>query len=391
MVKSEQRYNGYRSPESEARPESRFDERDNMRGRPYRGGFRGRGRGDRGFGRNWDHHDRDYYRNSERDQSPTHSGRGGRSRSRSPPSRYRDGKVSRFTSPPRRSTAASPPARRSTPSGKPQPEPGKDEFGRDIRPESPKSPVTTQEPPVQPDPHKSPVQPLQPPSDPRPPLAATTSTNHEPLSSVAPSVHPNIPPAKPIAPVSNIADKQTGMESFNIATFDLTSPASWEALGKMWHVTNGYLPSTEELMTFVMPMFAANAGGISQATPSATGMNNHESPKATIPTGPARGFGRGRGTFGRGRGGGVYGHAHGRQNEAPWGYNDYSQTDAIVLGGGNMDTNDKMQQSPTNYVQGHDTAVPIANDEQGSGQGGGRMQRVGDKWVFVRGTNGEAS
>ncbi|KAJ6453638.1 hypothetical protein DFH09DRAFT_42991 [Mycena vulgaris] len=127
------------------------------------------------------------------------------------------------------------------------PEAGKDEFGRDIRPPSP-----SPEPPsdIQ-------TQPLPPPPPPavrtqtvEPPSAALTS-NHDQMS-LTPSVDANTSSRAPDAAfVSNKIPAQ-GMENFSLATFDFTAPSSWEALGKMWQVTHGYLPSTEQLMEFVM-------------------------------------------------------------------------------------------------------------------------------------------
>src|SRR5207244_3443005 len=57
--------------------------------------------------------------------------------------------------------------------------------------------------------------------------------------------------------VSNMNSTSSGLENFNPTTFDFTSPASWEALGKMWQITHGYIPATEELAQFVFTAQAA--------------------------------------------------------------------------------------------------------------------------------------
>ncbi|KAJ3514722.1 hypothetical protein NLJ89_g2215 [Agrocybe chaxingu] len=248
MARSDQSHSGYRSPETDIRPNPHVDERDNARGR-YRDGFRSRGRGDR-FGRNWDDRDRDRYRNSEKNASPLR-GRGGRSRSRSPPSRYGDRRGPRFDSP-RRLQNASPPSWQPDTSASRPLEQGKDEFGRDIRPESPKSPVTNHQSPPPPFPI-SPVQPKPTPSvDPRLPPTLTQSPMHDSETddnSVSPLITANTSSdTSSAAAGAQPPFAEQGMDGFNLAAFDYTSPASWEALGKRWQVTHGYLPSTEQLM-----------------------------------------------------------------------------------------------------------------------------------------------
>ncbi|KAF8967598.1 hypothetical protein BDZ97DRAFT_1916551 [Flammula alnicola] len=376
MVESEQRYSGYRSPESKTRPDPLFDEQDNMRGR-YRGGFRNRGRGDR-FGRAWDPRDRDHYKETDRDQSPPRTGRGGRSRSRSPPSRYAGRKGSRYSSPPRRPSAASPPSWQPANAARRENEPGKDEFGRDIRPESPRSPSVANDksPPSAP---KSPTH-SEPLRNSRSPLAATTNhdSNHD-SNSVSSLVTANTSSTKPAsAPlVTNSTAIGLGMENFNSSLFDYTSPAAWEALGKMWQVTHGYLPSTEELMQFVM------TSGSAQPAPNAS-LSNQDFTKSSVlpPTGRGRGRGRDKGGFGGGRGGTMYGNGRTMQEDS-WGYDDHSQaTDAVVLGEGSA-SNEKQY---NNTVNGGQIRSPTDDHGPTGSSAGGRMQRVGDKWVFVRGT-----
>lgn len=350
----DRRFNG---PQSSDRVNP-YDDQPEDRSSSFRGGFRGGFRG-RGRGR-WDDRDRDRYRERERDvRSPSHRGR--RSRSRSPPNRQGGKRPVRPYSPPRRPDFAPMGSRgRDTSDSGPASgdNAGKDEFGRDIRPKSPGSDAT---PPPKHDASKSPP---PPPASPPPvakqpavePSPALTS-NHDRMS-LSPLIAANTSSSTPSAPfVSSTVSPQPGMEKFNPATFDFTSPASWEALGKMWQVTNGYLPTTEELMQFVM------SGG-QPAFPSA-------------PT-PVQGYGwqntsgqgwrgRGRGGFARGRGG--FGHGNARSEE--WPQRDTSQgTDAIVLGGGSGSD-----------MEVEDTEASMTSPTRG---GGGRMQRIGDKWVFVR-------
>ena len=59
------------------------------------------------------------------------------------------------------------------------------------------------------------------------------------------------------------------------------------------------------------------------------------------------------------------------------GRNMHQGTDAIVLGGG--DTN-----SPKN-TSISSSQTPTLHESRSSTSGSGRMQKVGDKWVFVRG------
>jgi len=162
------------------------------------------------------------------------------------------------------------------------------------------------------------------------------------------------------------------MENFNLAAFDYTSPASWEALGKMWMVSNGYMPSTEQLMQFVVSC------GTGQQVPMGSNiqLSNQEFPQHTY---ASRGRGRGRGGFLRGRGSA---YSNGRNLHDDMDYADGEQaTDAIVLGRGDG-VNGEPYAPVVNNGQG--PASPEAQTLSGP-VSSGRMQRVGDKWVFVRG------
>jgi protein NRD1 len=174
------------------------------------------------------------------------------------------------------------------------------------------------------------------------------------------------------------------MESFDFSTFDLTSPTSWEALGKMWEVTYGCPPRGDQLMQFVMSL---SLGAMGMAPPSGDSMVATSGQGQWGGVGGAQDSGKqswgmdGRGTGhatrgrGRGRGGGF--HGNGRDNQRAYnGFSSNQDTDAIVLGGGD----DAEVQEPM-VVDA--TTAPVAENTGGGGLGG-KMQKVGDKWVFVR-------
>ncbi|KAJ7180754.1 hypothetical protein C8R46DRAFT_1028197 [Mycena filopes] len=363
-----------------ARRDSRFDRGNGQEtGRNYedqnnfRGGFRGRGRGE---GRGWEDRS-DRYRDVDR--SPPRRVRS--SRSRSPgPSRYPARRDVKPYSPPRRPSMPSQevnrdrgpaPAPAPAPPCRTGPEPGKDEFGRDVRAASP-SPeprsVSTQPPP--PPPAVVRTQTVE------PPPAALTS-NHVQMS-LTPSVDANTSSraAPDAVVVSNEIPSQQGLENFSLATFDFTAPSSWEALGKMWQVTHGQPPSQQQLMEFVL---GGTAVASQQSMQPMQQLQQHQQPEwgggpgwGAYSAGPQPWRGaRGRGGFSRGRGG--YGGGNfARDGQDRW--SSMGETDAIVLGGGDMDT-----------VMGDSASAASPPQENGSGGGlGGRMQRVGEKWVFVR-------
>lgn len=418
-------------------PERRgYDDRPNPRG-GFRGGFRGRGgRGDHdGGGRSrWDEdydRDRDRFRDSSRDRdwSPR---RARRSRSRSPPSRY--GGTGAATagrrdikpySPPRRPSIAPLPltitAKEQTHSAESIPLAGatreveKDEFGRDIRPESPMNisdvadDISTTQPPQPPSPPPVPsISSVEPPVSAQtsnhdqislssPSVLAAANTSSQPGSAGAAVVSPNAISSSPPSDV-NSQQQEGGMDQFNLATFDFTSPVSWEALGKMWQITYGYLPTTEQLMQFVM------SGGIrpevvashpQHPTPQVwpaehnnwMSGSNVQMQTQTQWRGRGRGVGVGVGgggiTRGFGPGRGSYGHVHGNTRDAhgqeQWNsnYGDTGQhgTEAVGLGAAGTTA------SASTMV------IPAENTGTGASTGGGlggRMQRVGDRWVFVK-------
>jgi len=142
------------------------------------------------------------------------------------------------------------------------------------------------------------------------------------------------------------------MDNFDLSTFDYTAPTSWEALGKMWQVTYGHLPSTEQLIQFVI---SCGAGQKSFPEPS-----NSQQQSA--------------------------GQSWGEQGEQLNGYgnsrNMTPATDAIVLGGGDTDNPQNISIS---------SGPKSTQESQISVSSSGRMQRVGDKWVFVRGSTTDVS
>ena len=365
MAKKEQRYNRFRSPENEIGVNPHFD-LDSKRGK-YRGGLRSRGRGDH-LTHKWDNRDRDSYRTSEIDQSPPRGGRGGRSRSRSPPSRY-GGRSSRFS---QRTRFASPSQRQESLQGstasKTNIDSGKDEFGRDIRSQSPhsKSPSVARETPL-PAP-SSPTTIIKPRVESRSSLAVTTNLDQKSVSSLvtandAASDKPSAPLVSNTVPYSGL-----GMDSFDLSTFDYTSPTSWEALGKMWQVTNGYLPSTEQLIQFVI-----SSGTGQMSFPELSNGNQQQSSEFTNQS---------WGEEQLSHGGSGFPHGNGRNI-----HQGSDTTDAIVLGG------DDTSSSQNTSISSCQKTTPTLHESQtsGSSSSSGRMQKVGDKWVFVRGSTTDVS
>jgi len=126
----------------------------------------------------------------------------------------------------------------------------------------------------------------------------------------------------------------------------------------MWTVTNGYPPSQEALMQFVMTQTAG-----------------------------AVGYG---GSSGEQVGWGGSGWAGERAGGPRFVREDYAMhTDAVVLSGeGSTSLNDEEMTDGDRVVlhqqqPQQQTNVPTQGRTVGSG---GRMQRVGDRWVFVRDT-----
>ncbi|KAF9497114.1 hypothetical protein BDN71DRAFT_1445132 [Pleurotus eryngii] len=356
------RYDNY--DHSDRGPESNDYNRIHQAG-PSRGarGFRGR-RGDtRG---RWDDRDRGGYR----ERSPP---RRRQSRSRSPSSRYGGRRDFRPYSPPRRpsttSTVDGPPLDGQTSIRKSR-EPERDEFGRDIRPPSPSPGLSEPIPVPAAETHRPPPVPetlrSEPSVEPPPPLNPSNQSSSA-LVSVA-----TVPTSETVAKSESAVQPQMTMEQF-----DYTNPASWEALGNQWQMAYGYTPSVEEIMQYVMaggmvPTQMA-AGGPTQGWP----ISSWEEPVSTFNTDGWQ-SGRGRGWFNRGRGG--HGHGNPRDTQGPI-MQDGMETDAIVLGGGESTS----PMAPTTAVKSPIEERQHNEPNANTGGAGGKMERVGDKWVFVRG------
>lgn len=367
-----------------------FEENDHHgnRGRFRGGGYRSRGRGRFGGDR-----DREGYRNRFHDdnaRSPGAAQHVRRSRSRSPPrNRYGTAASRREVKP------YSPPHRPSIADqtdldldlDRSSLHPGVDEFGREIRPSSDdggsETPDDSKQQPPPPPPlatHLSPTSALA-------AEAAPVSGEHESSSTMSATSQSQA--AEPTASGSDAlpqgGEGPGGLASFDYSTFDPTLPASWEALGQAWAVTNGRPPSQEELMMFVMEVTVSMAGQQAPVTGGPAMQGNQRTGQGHWTGehrgGPPRG-GRGRGAFGTSRGG-RGGFAY--DGQAQWDYGDdgYSQgTDAVVLG---EHTN---AQDGSGWAQGSSGGgMGEEGDQQTGSQGamGGRMQEVGDgNWVFTR-------
>lgn len=351
------------------------------RGR-FRGGFRSRARG------RYVDRDREGFRDRfhDRARSPG-SAHERRSRSRSPPrSRYAGGRRDvNLYSPPRRPSATDQTDNHPPSSS----HPGVDEFGREIRPSSDDDRSMTpddlkQRPALSPPPATSVVG-----------LTSAPPVEMMSVSSNRESESPATAPSQSAFATGSGSDEPhhasgAALQSFDYTTFDPTSPASWDALGKAWAATNGRSPTQEELMMFVMEF---TIGMASQAPPSAPAPVQQGNPQAGYGwMGEHRGGPpRGRGAF-RGRGGrGGFAHSAGGGGQKQWDVGDdaYAEsTDAIVLGehtnnqngfGWTQGGHEQAQASPDGDGDGDD-----GGQMEGGSTAGGRMQKVGDNWVFVK-------
>ena len=309
-------------------PDRARDQRDGryMRG-GARGGFRGRGRWD-------DHHNHDRFRPRDRDwNSPSHPKR---SRSRSP-RRHEEQRNVRPRSPPHHPLHDQDLGHQTPTSTH-----DKDEFGRDLRATSASPSISTS---------VEDTQALAPMDSSVDPTAGIAADNHIPVSEPLPLVAAGTSAQSTETDTrSPASQQQRGLDRFDVNTFDATSPSSWEALGNLWQTSYGYPPSQEELMQFVMAKSMAIAGiangGFNGAQGGQWQQGNWEE----------HGSQYGGGWQG-GRGGHTGGQGHGHVTE---------QSDAIVLNG--------------DYDEQEHGEV---QDSSGGGRGG-RMRRVGDKWMFVK-------
>ena len=135
-----------------------------------------------------------------------------------------------------------------------------------------------------------------------------------------------------------------GLEGFDLNTFNFTSPASWEALGKAWEVTHGVIPTQEVLMQFVMMLSMGMGTGVD-------------------------GFGVGQ----------QQNQWNGAQGSEDWnaGEMDWSGGGVEVVG-----------ETQSQEKSDGETADPEKEDSPTPGERSvgstGKMQKVGDRWVFVR-------
>jgi len=343
----------YNGPRRSRSPRDYHDDRRDFRG-GYRGSYRGRGRG-RGMD------DRDRFRDRERDwRSPPH-GRG--SRSHSPPgSRY--GKDRQPHSPPRQPPLRQPPydtegSRSGGPTG------DRDEFGRDIRPQSSRD-------------------------------AGTASASHDEidmqsqtaLTSVAPSLEPSSPtvgdneaslsqpqsyPKRADVGSSEVGIKDKGLDDYDFSTFDPTLPSAWEALGKAWQITHGYQPSTEEIMQLVMTKAMGQMGsmGAHMGMEEQWGQGDWQQSansgrRESWSTSTATQWPSGNGSAG----GHSYGDVRGQDDRNHGGQTAEQDKDVMEAG--------EVAEEP---LKGS-----TDDGDDGSVNGRGRMQKVGDRWIFVKGS-----
>ncbi|KAI9456927.1 hypothetical protein HD554DRAFT_1835330 [Boletus coccyginus] len=328
-------HNGY--------PDRARDQRDerHLRG-GARGGYRGRGRWD-------DHHNPDRSRHRERDWNPSRYPR--RSRSRSP-RRHEEQRNVRPHSPPRRLLNDRDPDHQPELPTPPTSTHGKDEFGRDIRTSSisPSRSTSVED-----------TQALAPMDSSVDPTAGAPPDYHIPVSDQLPLVAAST--STETHTPSPASQQQPGLDQFDIGMFDATAPSSWESLGNMWQSTYGYAPSQEELMHFVMAKSMAASGGFNGAQGGQWEQGNWEE-HGSRHNGGWRG--RGRGNYAGGRGG------HGNYRD----------------GAGHTNVAEQCDSEPVS-LHG-DGELPPGNDQDeklhdlAGGKSGGRMQRVGDKWMFVR-------
>ncbi|KAI6114859.1 hypothetical protein EDD16DRAFT_1709104 [Pisolithus croceorrhizus] len=348
------------------RPKDRHEYPDDRH--PHRSGYRGghRGRRDR-----WEERSRDR-RQKDRDWDPPSRPRN--SRSRSPRrSEWRDG--GRQHSPPRRHVSGKDPYHTEPPSSA-APESGKDEFGRDLRPSSASPPrsVSVDDAPTR-DRMVLSVD----------PASAAAPDCRIPVPEQLPSVAANTPAQSTETHASNLAaseEQQQGLDQFDITTFDATAASSWEALGNMWKTTRGYLPSQEELMQFVLASGMAMAGSNASShydDPQGGQWEAGWTDQGTRGSGGWQAGGRG---YTNGGQGGYVGHGNYRDAGQHSNAGQSQHSDAVVLSDSVGTAGEVDQRS----IPGEQSDVHDNGSKLGDGQtrGTGWMQRVGDKWMFVR-------
>ncbi|KAF8845101.1 hypothetical protein BDN67DRAFT_962030 [Paxillus ammoniavirescens] len=359
------------------RPRDRHENHDD---RQPRGGSRGGYRG-RGLNRWDDRNNHDRLRHRDRNWEPPSRPRHSRSRS---PRRHEEQRNVRSYSPPYRPSNGKDPHDQSELPTPAAPESGKDEFGRDIRPSSisPPRSMSVSDTPAQAPTDHSVV-----------PAPAGAPDYHIPVSDQLPLVAASISGQSTVThtPSSATSQQQPGLDQFDVTTFDATTPSSWEALGNMWQVTYGCTPSQEELMHFVITGTMV-VGATNGAFGGVQGGQSHAQEAGWEGQGP-RGSGwrgrRGRGSYMNGRRGGNFGHGNYRDGGGSDAMQESEPTYAIVLNGDGDRSPGQMEASGQSISEDHPNGQADFQDltsaaSQKGGGVGGRMQRSGDKWVFVR-------
>ena len=381
------KYDSFNGPDRGRDRDEYHDERHDFRGE-YRGGQRGGYRG-RGRGR-WDERDR-HKDHRERDWNAAQRSRP--SRSRSPPrTKYGGGRRDiRPYSPPRRLSVA-----QTSTSSHTEQRPtssavnGKDEFGRDLRPQSPNELAPS------PQSHTAAAQ-SPPPSSSVPDSLVNDATEIDSQGTRRATSSTGQASQTEQAQLDTEGESTVpnlGLDAFDIASFNPTDPSSWVALGKAWTVSHGSMPSQEELMQYVM------SGGMMGMHPMSGQYDIQQQGQwgeqeqcwdDTQQWNGSKGRGRGRGGFHRGNSrGGSLGYSGGSYGDR--------DTDAVTLGGGGdqdsydsrcgEDTSwkDSSNQRDETYAGDHQVQGEQLESVASSGGGrAGRMEKVGDKWVFVRG------
>lgn len=211
----------------------------------------------------------------------------------------------------------------------PQKASGKDEFGRDIRSPS----VEASSVPAQ----RAPSEARQSTEE-----GSTWSRDRSPQSQRIPE---KLPLESERKPMTASTMKAGGLDSFDFSLFSPTDPACWKALGDAYTVTNGYLPSQEELMQYIMAQMMTIGMGMGM---SSAGM---------APQDPS-----------------DFDHGH------PQSYGNVSQSGWE----GSFSNTESWNVAPTNKQPGLPKEADNSPMAAASGGAGGHMRKVGDRWVFVK-------
>ena len=152
----------------------------------------------------------------------------------------------------------------------------------------------------------------------------------------------------------------SGLDTFDFASFNPTDPGSWVELGNAFEITNGYLPSQEELMQLVMGQMmsvASTMGGM--ASGGFTDMDGTNS--NVLDQGQVREKGFAEDAYGSG-------------------LDTYAVDSSAAVG---MEYANPQAQN-SNAWASQDSLSSPQEDDQGKGTGTGQMKKIGDRWIFVR-------